>query len=127
MFAGLGPLGALPPAPRLARRFTTMILASWGLPAAGGNPDVVDTAELIASELVSNVVRAATDPDGNPRYDSDGRLPVLWLRLLAGPSPGAKALAESGAGARDLAGACATGRVQIEIWDDLPAGFGVPA
>ena len=49
LFTGLGPLGALPTAPRLVRRFTTMILAGWDLPAMTGNPDLADTAELIAS------------------------------------------------------------------------------
>jgi hypothetical protein len=103
MFAGLGPLGALPTAPRLARRFTTMILAGWGLAATPGNPDLAGTAELVVSELASNVIRAATGADGNPRYDGDGRLPLLWLRLLAGRA-----------------------RVQVEVWDDAPPELGVP-
>jgi serine/threonine-protein kinase RsbW len=103
LVAGLGPLGALTTAPRLIRRFTTMILASWDLPAMTGNPDLADTAELIASELASNVVRAATDANGNPRYDADARLPVLWLRLLS-----------------DRA------RLQIEVWDDLSLDYGMP-
>ena len=97
------PLGALPTAPRLVRRFTTMILADWGLPAVTGNPGLADTAELIASELASNVVRAATDVTGNPRYGPDARLPVLWLRLLS-----------------DRA------RLQIEVWDTVPLDYGFP-
>src|SRR5258707_15328442 len=44
MFAGLGPLGALPSAPRLVRRFPPMGLAGWGLAAAAANPDPADTA-----------------------------------------------------------------------------------
>jgi hypothetical protein len=98
LFAGLGPLGALPPVPRLARAFTALVLTSWGL---GG---LADDSKLIASELTSNVIRAATGEDGNPRYDADGRLPVLWLRMLS-----------------DRA------RLRLEVWDNLPPESGVPA
>ena len=61
----LGPLGALPTAPRLARGFVVQVLTSWGL------TESLDVLELIASELATNVVRAATDADGTPRYDFD--------------------------------------------------------
>lgn len=97
LFSGLGPIGALPTAPRLARAFTTLILASWDLAV------VEDTTVLLVSELTTNVVRAAQDEDGKPAYLSDGRLPVLWLRLMTD---------------RALLG--------IEVWDTLPAIVGGP-
>ena len=77
LFAGLGPLGALPTAARLARMFTVLVLSGWEL------AEFTEDAELIASELCGNVVRAATSPAGQPRYNADGRLPLLWLRLLS--------------------------------------------
>ena len=40
-------------------------------------------AEIIVSELTTNVVMAATGPGGMPAYDDQGRLPVVWLRLLS--------------------------------------------
>lgn len=98
LFSGLGPVGALPTAPRLARAFSTLILKSWHLAA------LEDTAALIVSELSTNVVRAAQDREGNPVYGSDGRLPVMWLRLMAD---------------RALLG--------IEVWDSLPVTAGAPA
>jgi hypothetical protein len=98
LFSGLGPLGALPTAPGLARAFTTLVLAGWGL--AG----MADTSQLIVSEFATNVVCAAAAPDGSPAWDAAGKLPVLWLRLAAGP-----------------------GRLRIEVWDTLPAAAGVPA
>jgi hypothetical protein len=64
---------------------------------------LADTTELIASELTTNVVRAATGPDGNPAYDDDGGLPLLWLRLLADSE-----------------------QLMIEVWDNLSAVFGAP-
>jgi len=97
LFSGLGPVGALPTAPHLARAFTTLILASWNLAA------LEDTTVLIVSELTANVVRAAQDDNGDPRYDGDGRLPVMWLRLMADAA---------------LLG--------IEVWDTLPVSVGVP-
>jgi hypothetical protein len=98
LFAGLGPLGALPTVPRLARAFTGLVLTGWGL---GG---LADDCELIVSELTGNVISAATGPDGQPRYDAGGRLPVLWLRLQA-----------------DRA------QLWLEVWDSLPVELGVPA
>jgi hypothetical protein len=103
LFAGLGPLGALPPVPRLARAFTRIVLASWGL------GHLTDDSELVASELSSNVVRAATGEDGKPRYDEHGRLPLLWLRLLS-----------------DHTLSDHTGRVRLEVWDTVPLDLGVP-
>jgi hypothetical protein len=93
----LGPLGALPTAPRLARGFVSVALNGWRLDAA------IDVAQLLVSELTTNVVEAATDPDGNPRYDVDDRLPLLWVRLL-----------------------CDQVRLVIEVWDTLPEALGAP-
>jgi hypothetical protein len=98
LFAGLGPLGALPSAPRLARAFTALVLAGWGM------SDLREDCELIVSELTSNVIRAATGPDGHPRYDADGRLPVLWLRLLGDSA-----------------------ELRLEVWDNLAPELGEPA
>ena len=64
---------------------------------------LADTTELIASELTTNVVRAATGLDGNPMYDAEGGLPLLWLRLLSDRT-----------------------QLMIEVWDNLPAAFGAP-
>ncbi|HWG02482.1 MAG TPA: hypothetical protein VG164_11645, partial [Trebonia sp.] len=58
--SNLGPLGALPTAPSLARGFVASVLESWGLLM------LAETTQLIASELTTNVVRAATAKDGTP-------------------------------------------------------------
>jgi hypothetical protein len=93
----LGPLGALPTAPSLARGFVNVTLGDWGL--AG----LTEVSELLVSELSTNVVRASTSPDGTPRYDGDGKLPLLWIRLLSDGS-----------------------RLTIEIWDTVPTALGAP-
>jgi Histidine kinase-like ATPase domain len=93
----LGPLGALPTAPRLARGFIAAVLNEWGLET------LTDVTELLASELTTNVVQASTDSGGNPKYDVDGKLPLLWVRLLSDRS-----------------------RLMIEIWDTLPLVLGAP-
>jgi anti-sigma regulatory factor (Ser/Thr protein kinase) len=93
----LGPLGALPTAPRLARGFITVVLTGWGL--AG----LADVGQLLVSELTTNVVRASTGPDGNPRYDVEGKLPLLWVRVLSDQL-----------------------QVLVEVWDNLPAAAGMP-
>lgn len=95
--SNLGPLGALPTAPSLARGFVTAVLEGWGMTV------LADTTELITSELTTNVVRAATGPDERLQYDDEGGLPLLWLRLL---SDGAL--------------------LMIEVWDNLPAVLGAP-
>jgi len=97
LFSGLGPVAALPTAPGLARAFTVMALSGWDMAA------MTDTGALIVSELAGNVVRAAEGPGGSPVYDKEGRMPVLWLRLMADPA---------------LLG--------IEVWDSLPPESGVP-
>jgi hypothetical protein len=97
LLAHLGPLGALPTAPRVARCLTRVILTTWGI---GG---LSDTAELIVSELTTNSIQATTAPGGRPRYDDQGRLPVMWLRLLSDRR-----------------------RVLVEVWDLVPPMLGVP-
>jgi anti-sigma regulatory factor (Ser/Thr protein kinase) len=73
----LPPVGALVTAPRMARRHVRETLGRWNLPG------LVDDAELIASELVTNVVRRAHDPEtGEPVYVG-GRLPVLQFGLFS--------------------------------------------
>jgi len=71
----LGPLGALPTAPRLARGFIGVVLNGWGLDS------LIETTELVVSELTTNVVQAVTGTDGSLRYDAEGKLPLLWVRL----------------------------------------------
>ena len=100
LFTGLGPMGALPTAPGLARAFTALTLGSWDLT---GVPDLPDISELIASELSTNVVRLATGQDGNAIYQPDGRLTQIWLRLMSDRT-----------------------QLQIELWDNLPQSAGVP-
>ena len=97
LISDLGPLGALPTAPRLARGFIAVVLTEWGLTG------LADVTELLVSELAANVVRASTGPDGNPRYDLEGKLPLLWVRLLSDRS-----------------------RVMVEVWDNLPPALGAP-
>jgi anti-sigma regulatory factor (Ser/Thr protein kinase) len=94
----LGPLGALPTAPRLARGFIGVVLNGWGLHA------LVETTELVVSELTTNVVQAVTDPDGTLVYDAEGKLPLLWVRLSSDRS-----------------------RLMIEVWDTLPSTLGAPS
>jgi hypothetical protein len=101
LFSALGPVGALPTAPGLARAFTAMVLGGWGL-ARGG--DLGEVSALVVSELATNVVQLATGSDGSPLYQPGGRLTELWLRLMSD-----RAL------------------LQVEIWDNLPASAGVPA
>jgi hypothetical protein len=84
------PLGALLTAVPCARAYTRVILDEWDLPG------LADPAELIVSELVTNSVRASTDPGGRPRYNEDG-LPVVHLRL-----------------------ACDQACMLIEVWDSVP-------
>jgi hypothetical protein len=54
-----------------------------------------ESAELVASELVTNAVRASTDERGHPLYH-DGRMAVIHVRLIAD---------------RDR------GRLVLEVWD----------
>lgn len=93
----LGPLGALPTVPSLARGFVDVTLGDWGFDA------LRDVTQLLVSELSTNVVRAATSSDGTPRYGADGKLPLLWIRLLSDGS-----------------------RLMIEVWDTVPTALGAP-
>jgi hypothetical protein len=97
LFTGLGPLAALPTVPGLARAFTAMVLSGWDMAS------MTETGALIVSELASNVVRVAEGPGGSRVYDEKGRMPVLWLRLMADPA---------------LLG--------IEVWDSLSPESGIP-
>jgi hypothetical protein len=97
LFAGLGPVGALPTAARLARTFARAVISDWGLSC------LAEDCELVISELVANVVQAATAADGRPWYEEGDRLPLLWVRLL---SDGV--------------------RLRAEVWDNLPATAGTP-
>lgn len=93
----LGPLGALATVPSLARGFVGVTIDGWGLGA------LTDIAELLVSELSTNVVRAAAKPDGTLRYDDEGKPPLLWIRLLFDHE-----------------------RLMVEVWDTLPASLGAP-
>jgi hypothetical protein len=72
-------------------------LNGWGLDG------LIDVTELLVSELSTNVVRASMTPDGTLKYDADGKLPLLWIRLL-----------------------CDRAHLLIEVWDTLPAALGAP-
>jgi hypothetical protein len=101
LFSALGPVGALPTAPGLARAFTAMVLGGWDLARVN---DLGEVSALVVSELATNVVQLATGSDGSPLYQAGGRLTELWLRLMSD---------------RVL--------LQVELWDNLPASVGVPA
>lgn len=101
LFSALGPLGALPTAPGLARAFTALVVGGWDLARVN---DLDEVSVLVVSELATNVVRLAAGGDGSPRYRADGRLTELWLRLMSD-----RAL------------------LRVEVWDNLPASVGVPA
>lgn len=100
LFSALGPIGALPTAPGLAREFTAMVLGGWDLARVN---DLGDLTALVVSELATNVVLLATGAGGSPLFQADGRLTELWLRLMSD-----RAL------------------LQIEVWDNLPASAGLP-
>lgn len=72
-------LVTLPSAPFWARRHTKAALHAWQL-----NPDTVQTAELLVSELITNAVQAA-NPDSQPNAGT-GHVEriALTLRLLPG-------------------------------------------
>jgi anti-sigma regulatory factor (Ser/Thr protein kinase) len=93
----LGPLGALPTVPRLARGFVNVTLNGWGLDALS------DVTQLLVSELSTNVVRASQDSEGLMRYDEHDQAPLLWIRLL-----------------------CDRVRLMIEVWDTLNPALGSP-
>jgi hypothetical protein len=100
LFSGLGPVGALPTAPGLARGFTATVLSAWDM---AGRGDLADVTALIVSELCTNVVARATASDGGPLYLPDGRMALLWLRLMTNRRA-----------------------LRVETWDNLPLAAGVP-
>jgi hypothetical protein len=77
-----------------------MVLGGWGMAAWG---DLVDVSTLVVSELTTNVVDRATDADGGLRYLVDGRMAVLWLRLMTNRRA-----------------------LRVEVWDNLPLAAGFP-
>jgi hypothetical protein len=71
-------LGALPGAVPCARMHARLVLTEWGQGALG------DSVELIVSELMTNAVRACSDPvTGGPGYGAEGRQLPLGLRLAS--------------------------------------------
>jgi anti-sigma regulatory factor (Ser/Thr protein kinase) len=94
------PLAALPTAPRIARAHVRTALLAWGMSS------LADVAELVASELVTNALRASEQP-GRPLSRQDRRTPVIGICLLADEA-----------------------RLRIEVWDQaagLPVLREVPA
>src|SRR5258708_11451304 len=69
-------MGALPTAPRTARAHVSDVLGGWRAPR------FQDDAVLIASELVTNVVRQCHDGSGRPVYIG-GRLPVVQQSMFS--------------------------------------------
>src|SRR5947208_14718466 len=84
-------LGALASAVACARLHARNVMYEWNLSS------VADGVELVVSELVTNAVRASTDPDGRPKYDAKTGLPRVGVRLSSVPE-----------------------YVLIEVWDQDP-------
>lgn len=93
--SALPPLGALTSAPATARAYVKGVLAEWQL------SELADAAELVVSELVTNAVRASTDPAGSLIYIG-GAMPVIRVCLMSDRH-----------------------RLLVECWDDAP-GLPVP-
>src|ERR1700676_683033 len=71
-------LGALPGAVPCARLHAKLVLWEWGL------DHLVETAELLVSEIVTNAVRAAVGPEAGPGgTQRPGGLPSVWFWLAA--------------------------------------------
>lgn len=71
------PTGALIESPAMVRAHVGAVLTIWQMRG------LRDVAELVVSELVTNVVVASTEPDGKtPRY-FDGVLPVYQVGLFS--------------------------------------------
>jgi anti-sigma regulatory factor (Ser/Thr protein kinase) len=68
-------IAALPTATPCARLHARNIAHEWGL------GELVDTLELVVSELVTNAVQASVDHDGRPRYSPEHGLACIHLRL----------------------------------------------
>jgi anti-sigma regulatory factor (Ser/Thr protein kinase) len=67
-------LGALSTAPASARAHVHVTLADWQL------SELVETGQLVVSELVTNALEASTAPTGEPVYVG-GQMAVIGLRL----------------------------------------------
>lgn len=76
LLSTLPPLAALPTAPATARAHVNAALTGWQMDA------LADVAELVASELVTNALRASTMPAGGPGY-ADGRMALIWVCLMS--------------------------------------------
>jgi hypothetical protein len=63
-------------APGTARAHVGIVLAGWQMSG------ISDTAELVASELVTNALNASTTDEGEPRY-VDGRMALIWVCLMS--------------------------------------------
>jgi anti-sigma regulatory factor (Ser/Thr protein kinase) len=72
----MAPLAALPTAPACARGHVRSVLADWQM------PELVETAEFVTSELVTNAVNASTREFGSPPY-RDKQMAVIHVRLSA--------------------------------------------
>jgi anti-sigma regulatory factor (Ser/Thr protein kinase) len=68
-------IAALPTATPCARLHARNLMHEWGL------HDLVDTIELIVSELVTNAVQASMDHDERPRFTNEHGLAYIHLRL----------------------------------------------
>lgn len=68
-------IAALPTTAPCARLHARNLAHEWG------QADLVDTIELIVSELVTNAVQASIDHDGRPRYSPEHGLACIHLRL----------------------------------------------
>jgi hypothetical protein len=71
-------LGTLPGAVPCARLHAKLVLWEWGLDR------LVETSELLVSEIVTNAVRASTDPTSSHGDEQwAGGLPTVWFWLAS--------------------------------------------
>jgi anti-sigma regulatory factor (Ser/Thr protein kinase) len=73
----LPPLAPFPSVPSIARAHLGVVITNWQL------GPLAEDGELVVSELATNAVRASMAEDGNPRYLSGGRMPVVRVCLLS--------------------------------------------
>lgn len=69
-------LAAVPSAVRCARMFTAITLKEWGL------PDLIETAELLVSELATNAVKSTGVLEESPRWSALKNLALIYVRLV---------------------------------------------
>lgn len=69
-------LAAVPTAVRCSRMFAALILKHWGL------GDLVETAELLMSELVTNAVKSTGVLDMSPSWSALNDLALIKVRLV---------------------------------------------